>query len=342
MKSLNLALLLVVLIETPFLLWSLGNIYNQQKHALISPLPSILRLAKKDKDLNTLNAPANPSEKGRILFVSDRSSNYEIYEMDLSTQKAINITNHKGNDMNPQVAPDGQSIVFYSDRDGDNEIYQMNLETRDVAQLTTTEKDSHDYDPSFSPDGTKIVFKSTRDDKKGDIFIMNADGSEQKNLTPDRPDTEEWDPLFTTDGNKIMFVVREGTNDMTDEMFIMNEDGSEVTQLTTNNVPDWYPSINPTDGSIAFISKQNANDADDVFLRVADGDKTTQVTTLPGNDADPSWDNSGKRIVFINDSDRDYDIYLMNADGSNLRSLGNTASDELSPIFLPENAASSN
>lgn len=334
MKSLNLALLLLVLVETPFLLWSLSNIYNQQKHALISPLPSIFRLTENDKS-NAISAPANPSEKGRILFVSDRSGNYEIYEMDLATQKSTNLTNNKGNDMNPQVSPDGKSIVFYSDRDGDNEIYQMELQTGSVTQLTTTEKNSHDYDPSFSPDGKSIVFKSTRDDTKGDIFIMNADGSDPKNLTPDRKDTEEWDPLFTIDGKKIMFVVRAGTDDMTDDMYIMNADGSSVTRMTENTVPDWYPSINPQDGSIAFISKQNPKDADDVFLRVADGDKTTQVTTLPGNDADPSWDLKGKRIIFINDNDKDYDMYLMNADGSNLRNLGNTPSDELSPIFLP-------
>lgn len=268
-----------------------------------------------------------------ILFVSDADGNREIYYMNLDTKVAENITNNPGDDMNPQVSPNGKTIVFYSNRDGNNEIYEMNLETRAVTQLTSNKADN--YDPSYSPDGKTIVFKSTVDDKNGDIFVMNNDGTRKINLTPQRTTTEEWDPTFSRDGKKIIFVVRTNKDHRTDELYIMDADGGNPTKLTSNTFSDWYPSVSSADGSIVYISKANAAAEDDIYTNFFDGTKSTRLTNRPGNDADPSWDFSGKKIIYINDIDGNYDIYIMNADGSSRERLTETENDELSPIFLP-------
>lgn len=274
-----------------------------------------------------------PSLQTGILFVSDADGNKEIYHMNLNTKVAENLTNNSGDDMNPQVSPNGKTIVFYSNRDGNNEIYEMNLETRAVTQLTSNSADN--YDPSYSPDGEKVVFKSTVDDKNGDIFVMNSDGTRKINLTPQRATTEEWDPTFSRDGKKIIFVVRVNKDHRTDELYIMDADGGNPTKLTSNNFSDWYPSVSATDGSIVYISKANASAEDDIYSNFFDGTKSTRLTNRPGNDADPSWDFTGKKIVYINDVDGNYDIYIMNSDGTARERLTETENDELSPIFLP-------
>jgi TolB protein len=266
-----------------------------------------------------------------ILFVSDKTGNQDIYRMDLETKKTENLTNNPANDMNPQVSPDGRFIVFYANRHGDNDIYRMNLKDLTVTQLT---KDSSDeYDPAYSPDGQKIVYKSTRGDKLGDIFIMNADGTHPTNITPKKNTTEEWSPKFSNDGKKIFFVSRKDSS-LSDEIYDMNTDGSGITRLTNNNVPDWYPAINPKNNAILFISRTNSAAKDDLFV-MDTNKKIRQLTKLPGNDNDPSWDTSGNKIIFINDQDGNYDLYLMNADGSNIQRIEKTSDDELSPIFLP-------
>jgi TolB protein len=272
---------------------------------------------------------------GRILFVSDRTGNKEIYFMDLATRQTINLTNSPKDDMNPQVSSDGRYMVFYSNRNGDNDIFKLDLQTNDLTQLTTNSND--DYDPSFSPDGKQIVFKSTRSDKLGDIFIMNADGTKSTNLTRSRRSTEEWDPTFSIDGSKIIFTVRADNNHKTDELYVMDKTGGDVTQITNNNVADWYPSISPKDGALLYISTaKNSTTKEDIFRNNLDGvTGTTQVTHLAGNDADPAWDFTGNHIIFINDQDGDYDLYLMNADGSDVQKIADTKADELSPIFLP-------
>lgn len=271
---------------------------------------------------------------GTILFVSDTSGNQEIYKMDLQTKEMKNLSNNPANDMNPQVSPDKKFIVFYSDRDGDNEIYRMELENGEVTQLTANK--SQDYDPSYSPDGKYIVYKADSDDQQGDIFLMKADGSEPENITVAQSTTEEWDPGFSSDGKSIVFTVRKYKDDMTDELYLLNLADRKVTQLTRNIVPDWYPSTHPQNNLLLFISRTDRKNPDDIYKSTITGTNRVQLTALPGNDADPAWDITGKKIIFINDQDKDYDLYIMNADGSNIEKILDTKANELSPIFLSE------
>ena len=286
--------------------------------------------------LDTPATPQKPTSEElaqQILYSSNPEGNYEIYQMSLKDKKPVNLTQNSADDMNPQLSPDGDLIVFYSNRSGSNQIYQMSLETKAVKQLTNSP--ANDYDPSFSPDGSKIVFKSTRDDKLGDIFVMDSDGSNEENLTRKRTKTEEWDPTFSADGSKIIFVVRSGSDDATDELFSMNSDGSEIKQLTKNKIVDWYPSINPRTGQILFISRDDDSDSDDLYQMNEDGEGRERIISLIGNDADPAWDQNGEKIVFIRENDTNYDLFIMNADGSSLEKILETDADELSPIFLP-------
>lgn len=277
-------------------------------------------------------APSANGSDDQILFVSNVSGNYEIYSFNLSTRKMINLSNNSADDMNPQMSPDGKSIVFYSNRSGNNQIYRMDTKGNNVVSLT--ENNFQDFDPSYSPDGTKIVFKSTRDDKLGDIFIMNDDGTEQKNLTVNRKTTEEWDPTFSKDGSRVYFVVRKGTNDQTDDLYMMNTDGGELKQLTNNTLVDWYPSVNPKNGKILFVSREVGGSTDDLYEMDENGTNRQRIISLIGNDADPAWSMDGERIVFIRENETNYDLYLMNADGSNLTKIMATDKDELSPIFM--------
>lgn len=279
--------------------------------------------------------------RGTILYVSNKSGNWEIYKRNLETKEEVNLTNNSADDMNPQVSPDGKFMVFYSNRKNEtlfqnrnNQIYLMNLVTLETKQLTTDE--SGNYDPAFSPDGTKIVFKSTRYDGYGDIHIMNADGTNQVNMTPQLKDTEEWDPVFNNTGHIIYFVSRLTNSHDGDELFQMNADGTNVTRLTSNAFADWYPSVNPKTGQLTFISKRTKGSSDDVFVANPSLQEKTDITNILGNDNDPHWNQEGDLIIFINDHEGDYDLYVMKPDGTGIRKVEDMPGNELSPVFLPE------
>jgi TolB protein len=281
----------------------------------------------------TPTAANSAQPKNEIILTVGGEKNKEILMLNLKTDQLVNLTNDPSDDMNPQVSPDGKSLVFYSDRSGTNQIYSMNIRTKKVTRLTNN--DSEDFDPSYSPDGTLIVFKSTRDDGRGDIFTMRVDGSQQKNITPILYNTEEWDPTFSKNGTKIVFVIRKDVDDLTDEIYTMNIDGTKIQQLTKNKVADWYPSINPQTGTIVYVSKDQEHDTDALFTMNIDGSDKRVLSTRPGQYADPSWNTAGNRIIFINGNGKNYDLYIMQADGKNTKKIMSTSHDELSPVFLP-------
>ncbi|RJR28291.1 hypothetical protein C4564_05695 [Candidatus Microgenomates bacterium] len=275
----------------------------------------------------------NVPEEKHLVFVSNRTGNYDIYKMDLDTKQTVNLTNSPGDDMNPQVSPDGKHIIYYSNKDGaDNEIYKVNLDSLETQRLTNNI--SEDYDPTFSPDGSMIAFKSDRDDGLGDIFIMNTDGTKQINLTISKIETEEWDPVFTNDGQNIIYVSRLGNSHFNDELYSMGLNGDHVKRLTNNSVADWFPNINPVNGSILYTSSDTPDTKDDIFILDPEQNTSSKIVSLPGDDNDQSWSANGERIAFINNQDGDYDIYVYNTLTQNMKLIENTPADELSPVFV--------
>ena len=84
----------------------------------------------------------------------------------------------------------------------------------------------------------------------------------------------------------------------------------------------------------------------DIFtapLTVASGDGSApaagtlvQLTHEPGYDAECSYSPDGSQILFVSDRDGDPDIYVMDADGSNVRQLTNQPGYDGGPFFSPD------
>jgi Tol biopolymer transport system component len=69
--------------------------------------------------------------------------------------------------VNPQWAPDGQSLFFVSDRQGISNIYRMDIESRTSVQVTnllTGASGITDLSPSISAGGTRLAFSAYEDD----------------------------------------------------------------------------------------------------------------------------------------------------------------------------------
>jgi WD40 repeat protein len=259
--------------------------------------------------------------KGKIVFMSDRDGNYEIYTMNVDGTEQVNLTNNPAVNGNPSFSPDGSKIAFDSTRDENYEIYIMNIDGSEQVRLTNNT--AVDVEPSFSPDGSKIAFDSTRDGNY-EIYIMNIDGSEQVNLTNNQEDDME--PSFSPDGSKIVFAsVRDGSY----EIYTMNIDGSEQVNLEADTVPTFSP-----DGSkIAFSSFLNGNF--EIFTLNVDGSGQKKLTNNPANDESPSFSPDGSKIVFSSVRDGNYEIYIMNVDGSEQVNLTNNPANDLYPSFPP-------
>ena len=123
--------------------------------------------SKKSMTSNISNNPNDdyssswsPDSK-KIVFVSNRNGNPEIYSMTSDRSNQTRITNNSSsNYYYPFLSTDGEKIVFYSTRDGNREIYIMNSDGSN--QTNISNNPSFDIAPSWSPDGKKITFTSSR------------------------------------------------------------------------------------------------------------------------------------------------------------------------------------
>jgi Tol biopolymer transport system component len=243
---------------------------------------------------------------GRIVFVSDRDGNHEIYVMNADGSEQRNLTMNSASDEHPCWSPDGSRIAFTSDRDGDFEIYTMNADGSGVNHLTRHAAD--DWGPSWSPDGTSIAFMSWRDGNN-EIYVIEVTDRKLRRLTSN-PAEDRW-PSWSPDGSRIVFMSdREDSWDI----YVMNSDGSGQTNLTRSTADDVYPSWSPDGRWIAFASSRTGND--EVFLMSVSGTGAVNLTENSADDWAPSWSSDGDCVAFVSNRDGNDEIYVINSDGS--------------------------
>ncbi|MES2524494.1 MAG: hypothetical protein V4617_17475 [Gemmatimonadota bacterium] len=109
------------------------------------------------------------------------------------------------------------------------------------------------------------------------------------------------------------------------------------------------PVILNSDSAIGEIVFQRSDGEGNVeiFTVAADGSSLRRLTTSPGFDGEPRWSPDGQRIVFTSDRDatprqrasRDaagLELYVMNADGTEVRRLTTNDHYDASPAWSPD------
>lgn len=176
-----------------------------------------------------------PAPDGRsMLFVTERGSSAEIYQMFWDDRPPLNLTNNSAWDWFPDWSPDGRQIVFASDRGGAMEVWRMSADGS--APIPLTALDAEATQPSFSPDGASILFESNFE---GDweIYRMNADGTAIVNLS-NAPAVDDRVPVWSPDGAQIAFVsFRDGDA----EIYVMDADGANQTNISNHPAQDYAP-----------------------------------------------------------------------------------------------------
>jgi TolB protein len=214
-------------------------------------------------------------------------------------------------------------IAFETIRDGNYEIYLMNPDGSDQANLTR--HPAKDVAPAWSPDGKRLAFVSDREDNNEEIYVMNRDGTGIVRLT-NNPANDGW-PTWSPDGTQIAFQSdRDSGPKPRFDIYVMNADGSEMKRITSEPRHDRWPAWSPDGAWITFTS--NREIVKKIYLIRPDGRDLTLLSRLNVgyDDRYSTWSPDG-RITFVSnrealtDRSTDEEIYMMAANGSNLRQL---------------------
>ena len=94
--------------------------------------------------------------------------------------------------------------------------------------------------------------------------------------------------------------------------------------------------LEKTGGVIAFSSYRNGES--EIFTVHPDGTNLTQLTTNEKRNSRPDWSSAGDRIAYVSRVSYDnYDLYMMNADGSGFRRFNRDANSfESEPAWSPD------
>lgn len=269
---------------------------------------------------------AQEAETELVAFDSDRDGDWEIYTINSDSTNLQQLTDNDALDGDLSWSPDGARIVFNSDRDGNPEIYVMNADGGSQTRLTTN--DAADFLPDWSPLGDKIAFVSERDGNP-EIYVMNADGTNQLRLTVDGAFDAR--PHWSPDGTTILF---DSDRDGDHELFLLDIASGGLTQLTNNLSADFAEGWSADGSQILFASDRNGNF--DVFVMQPDGSQLRQITAGAEDEYIADWSADGEYIAVTTTlGANDWDIYIYDLDGNEIRVLTDFKAMESSPQWRP-------
>ena len=245
-------------------------------------------------------AEAIPGGPGQIAYIKQnlQTGSFHLHIVDPDGKNPINLNpiDDLASYSGQSWSPDGTQLAFISNRSGNaiQNIFLMNADGSNIRSVV--ENSTNEFASSWSPDGQKILFQTTRSDSTAqDIYVVNIDGSGEKVLI--NTDMEEQLPVWSPDGSK--FAYQAGHRGRGIDIYVANADGTGAMRLTDGNgtlhaAPAWSP-----DGTqIAFESNRHQPPA------------------------------TGTRTPLAQ-----YEIYMMNRDGSNMRRL--TSSQPLEAVRNP-------
>lgn len=306
---------------------------SAQIYAIISIVLGLLFFGQNTQTASNNAFPRWSHDGKKIVFMSDRTGDPEIYVMNADGSNPVRLTNAPGRDAHPYFSRDGRKIVFQSPRANgvDTNVYVMNSDGSDAKQLTHLK--GFAGVPVYSPDEKQIVFQwresnNFRDEKKWRICMMNPDGSNSRVITPGTSNDQV--PNWSRDGQRLLFFSdRTGKN----QLYTMKPDGTDVQRLTVNEFDDTAAYWSPDNKKIAFTSTRDGNT--DVYVMDADGRNVRQLTQTKATERAPVWSPDGKKIAFSSDGDGPGNIYVINADGTGFKQLTNQGLPQVEEGYVP-------
>ena len=225
------------------------------------------------------------------------------------------------------LAASRQGIIAYPAFDGTT----YHIYFGDVASGQSRRYRSEASQPTFNADGSRIAFQSWAGTSRGLITASSSGGNEYLITNFLEDELPSWSP----DGSLILFFSRR-SGDRSSQLYRAKADvdfgNNQAIQIgVTGEYPTWG-----RDGQIVF--KGWGNTGPGLRLTSADFSNIANLTSAGGDNA-PALSPDGTQVTFMAQTDGNWDIYVVNIDGSGLKRLtSNPARDGL-PTWSPNGQA---
>jgi len=249
--------------------------------------------------------------------------------------------------LDPAWSPDGKKVAFARWRDPRG-IYVID---EDGGNETLVFGWSQAKAPAWSPDGSRIAFTRRYGGRDEDVerhrwgfewtlpadpwwklgLVQLVDGTFTDLLCYDH----SFSPTWSADGQVIAYDSDFGLHLASpDGSFGGQTYGHHINALSTD-VRDTSPAWSPDGSKVAFMFNQH--DHWEIYVMNADGSNRVRLTQeelfapRPPHNVSPAWSPDGRHIAFFTNRNSEFkwELYVMNADGSDQRPMFETALEGL-------------
>jgi TolB protein len=277
---------------------------NREDIALVRPDGTAQRVF-----LRNASSPAWSLRADMLMFTTD--GNIRVVAAD-GTGAHQFLSPPAGNDVQPTWSPNGARLAYSND------------ETI-VATGSRTRTFSFGDSPSWSPHARYVAFG------EGDgVAVGDTRTGAEETILEDRGagDSSKWAPAWSPRGNVILFGQSEGG------IGVYDVRRKRETSLRTGFLDGDNPAWSPDGRWFAYDTNAGADEAtraSSIYVAAADGSGRRRIAR---NASSPAWSPDGTRIAFVRLlANRNYEIYVMNRDGTRQRRLTHSPEPDVDPAW---------
>lgn len=264
---------------------------------------------------------AFPGTNGLIAYTAGLAAGTELCAVHPEGGNPYRLTNEAEDVHDAAWSPDGTELLFTVGT-GEPQIKRMSASSLGAQTSTVTSG----LAPAWSPDGTRIAFV-----RSGRIYTADPDGTDEAVIVDEG--TYSTNPAWSPDGAEIAF-----DNDLRDNtvdnggIYLVPSAGGEIRHLGDGFEPSWSPG-----GSEIAARDHNRAEAI-VAIDVDTGETRTVIASDGRHFYNPAWSPGGEHIAFAgfpSGGSHDSEIWIVDADGGNLRRVTDSVEETFDPDWQP-------
>jgi len=249
-----------------------------------------------------------------------------LWEMTTEGTNFRRLFESRNNIINPVLSPNRRKIAFVKD----NEIWIKEIGSERLRKIVSLPSNVlYYYGLSFSPEGNKLAFiGGGKSPFKANLWVVDCDEGSLIQLTSgDNIGFQDNSlPLsWSSEGNNIF--ITQLLEDGREYIAIVNVDRNIVKYLPVEiNIDSCRPVWSPKGDEIAFVGSKE-QESSNLWRFNLKNNTITQLTKFNKNlkvYGEISYSPDGQEIAFVVFDGKNYNLWIVNTDGSKLRKITNS------------------